>query len=238
MTFKNPFASHHTLRTVVIGVGGNGSKLATGLKSLALALKETKDQELEVHLIDPDVVEPQNLSRQNYYPADLGKPKAVVLAHRINLATGLHWRAFARKATAEDLRGTDLVITATDNRASRALVAENLFPHQLWLDLGNEATHGQVVLSGMGLPTSAELWPEIADPELDEPDAPSCSTLEALFRQDLFVNDTAAILGLNLLWRLLFHGEITYHGVVFDLARGEASPIPVPAGTSLAKPSL
>ena len=226
--FRNPFYYDQELSVLVVGVGGNGSKLATGLKSLALALEATKDQRLHVTLVDPDVVEESNLARQNYYPTDLGKPKAVVLAHRINLATGLQWKALPRELRPEDLRyGPDIVITATDNRKRRALVRDYLSPRQLWLDLGNEAQHGQVVLGGFGLPTSAELWPEVADTTLDGPDAPSCSVLEALFQQDLYVNDVAAIFALNLLWQLLFRNELTYHGVVFDLARGEVSPIPV-----------
>lgn len=230
--FRNPFQEDQEIFVLVVGVGGNGSKLATGLKSLALALEATKDQRLHVTLVDPDVVEEPNLARQNYYPTDLGKPKAVVLAHRINLATGLQWQALPRELRPWDLHyPVNVVITATDNRKSRALVRDNLRPRQLWLDLGNEAQHGQVVLGGFGLPTSAELWPEVADATLDEPDAPSCSVLEALFQQDLFVNDAAAVFGLNLLWQLLFRNEITYHGVVFDLARGETSPIPVPEAT-------
>lgn len=231
-TFENPFSRYETIGVALVGTGGNGSKLATGLKSLALALRETKDIELQVALIDPDTVEKPNLARQNFWPADLGHNKAVALATRINLGSGLSWEAIPRELESQDLIGTQIIITATDNRSSRALVAQNTNYSQLWLDLGNNARDGQVVLGGYGLPTSAELWPELVDPSKEEADAPSCSTLEALFKQDLYVNDFAAIWGLQILWDLLFRNEISYHGVVYDLERGEATPIPIPAGSA------
>ena len=104
-------------------------------------------------------------------------------------------------------------------------------------DLGNTRDTGQVVLGcpegrvnprrRARLRTAFELFPELVDAALPEDDAPSCSTLEALEKQDLFVNDTLVTATLALLWRLLRHGEVTYHGAFADLKTGSARPLPV-----------
>ena len=68
-----------------------------------------------------------------------------------------------------------------------------------WLDLGNNADSGQFVLGqpenqknkarDLRLPTAAELFPELINAKLDKKDRlPPCSALEALERQEPFVN--------------------------------------------------
>ena len=78
------------------------------------------------------------------------------------------------------------------------------------------------------LPTAPEKWPEIVDAALDEDDEPSCSSREALERQDLFVNDVLAAEAAGLLWRLLRGGRISFHGAFCNLQTGRSAPIRVP----------
>jgi hypothetical protein len=53
------------------------------------------------------------------------------------------------------------------------------------------------------LPTAAELFPEFVDPRLDKKDThPSWSAIEALERQEPFVNQTLAYQALAMLARL------------------------------------
>ena len=72
-----------------------------------------------------------------------------------------------------------------------------------WLDLGNNADSGQFVLGqpenqrnkvgNLRLPTAPELFPELINAKLDKKDRlPPCSALEALERQEPFVNQTFA----------------------------------------------
>ena len=73
-----------------------------------------------------------------------------------------------------------------------------------WLDLGNNADSGQFVLGqpenqrnkalDLRLPTVPELFPELINAKLDKKDRlPPCSALEALERQEPFVNQDARL---------------------------------------------
>ena len=230
------------LRVLVVGAGGNGSKLTVGLKNLHFALLALGHPGLQVTLADGDVVSESNLVRQSFYPSDVGLPKATVLVNRLNLSCGLGWEALPRHVTARDLRDAriDLLLGCVDTRGARRTLAEGVRQNGSIVyhaDLGNTRDTGQVVLGcPLGrvnprrrdrLRTAFELFPELVDAALPEDDAPSCSTLEALEKQDLFVNDTLVTATLALLWRLLRHGEVTYHGAFADLKTGSARPLPV-----------
>jgi hypothetical protein len=78
------------------------------------------------------------------------------------------------------------------------------------------------------LPTVAELFPEIVDPKLDKKDKlPPCSSVEALQRQEPFINQTVAYHALALLARLFRYGRISHHGGFINLSTGRVSPLPV-----------
>ena len=57
----------------------------------------------------------------------------------------------------------------------------------------------------------------IIQPELEEPNLPRCSAIEALDRQEPFVNPTLANHALALLARLFRYGTISYHGAFVAL---------------------
>ena len=105
-----------------------------------------------------------------------------------------------------------------------------------WLDLGNSADAGQFVLgqplngrnrrSVTRLRTVSELFPEIADENLDMNDGPSCSALAALERQEPFVNTVLAQHALALLARLFRYGRIEHHGAFVHVAGNRVQPIP------------
>jgi PRTRC genetic system ThiF family protein len=102
-----------------------------------------------------------------------------------------------------------------------------------WLDLGNNADSGQLILgeplnernrrATLRLRSAVELYPEIADPSLDDNGEASCSSVEALDRQEPFVNSTLAHHALTLLARLFRYGEISYHGGFINVATGAIS---------------
>ena len=76
------------------------------------------------------------------------------------------------------------------------------------------------------LPTVAELFPEIVDPKLDRNDKlPPCSAVEALDRQEPFINQALAYQALAMLARLFRYGRTSYHGGFISLATGRMSPI-------------
>ena len=230
------------LKVLVVGAGGNGSKLTVGLKNLHFALLALGHPGLQVTLADGDVVSGSNLVRQSFYPSDVGLPKATVLINRLNVSCGLAWGACPRHLAAGDLgfERIDLLLSCVDTRAARRELADGLARSGgivYHADLGNTARTGQVVLgcppgranprSRERLRTAFELFPELTDTGTPEDDAPSCSTLEALAKQDLFVNDVLVTATLALLWRLLRHGEVAHHGAFVDLTTGSVRPLPV-----------
>jgi molybdopterin/thiamine biosynthesis adenylyltransferase len=58
----------------LVGCGGTGSHIASGLVALQAALDE-RDIILDAVLMDPDIVEQKNVGRQLFAFADIGKPK-------------------------------------------------------------------------------------------------------------------------------------------------------------------
>ena len=232
--------THSPIDILIAGAGGNGSKIVVGLKSLDGALHALGHPGLQVALADGDTVSESNLVRGSFYPSDVGLNKAAVLINRINLSCGLEWQAYPRHLDAEAVRRSraDILVTCVDSRHARATVQRGLTADTgliYHLDLGNTQNTGQFVLGcplsrynprkSDRLRTAFELFPELTDTNLPEDDTPSCSTLEALAKQDLLINDTLVTAALALLWRLLRHGEVDCHGGFADLKSGSVRPL-------------
>lgn len=238
------------VRILVVGCGGTGSAIASGLPYLHQAIiARGHPYGLHVTLQDGEAISPANCVRQPFAQSEIGHNKAVILATRMNLFWGFRWQAIPRhlRATDDQARVTDIVIGCVDSAAARVLIAD--FCARLhsrvryWLDLGNGADEGQYLLGQPinpinpegtpgRLPTSPERWPSIVD-VTDRPNLPSCSAAEALTRQAPFVNQVLANHALSLLAQL-FAGGIEHHGAFVNLATGKASPIPVPEMIELA----
>jgi hypothetical protein len=71
------------------------------------------------------------------------------------------------------------------------------------------------------------LYPEIIDAEAGEDPLPSCSAIEALERQEPFINQTLAMSALSLLARLLRYGKIAHHGGFLNAATGKMTALAV-----------
>ncbi len=244
--------SSHRTGVLLAGVGGTGSAVLLGLARMDAALRGLGLRGLHVTAMDPDDVEEPNLGRQPFSPQDVGRNKAEVLVSRINRYFGLDWQAVPRfwptgviGDTDQDwwLRRLDMVIGCVDSGPARKTILGGLEWRKAsplyWLDFGNGADHGQVVLGLSGrapqpesshetiefLPTVLELFPEAGAPGGD--DGPSCTMAAALGAQDLYINGLMAHLGLHLLWRLLRVGVIEIHGAVASLDGLSVSPIRV-----------
>ena len=124
----------------------------------------------------------------------------------------------------------DIVIGCVDTRKARAAIAncaEGWSEVDYWLDLGNNADSGQFVLGEplnrrnrrhkLRLRTVSELFPEVIQGDIEDA-LPSCSAVEALERQEPFVNPTLANHALALLARLFRSGTINYHGAFVSLS--------------------
>ena len=178
--------------------------------------------------------------------SDIGQNKAAVLINRINLFWGTSWSAIpnhfhARSFDRNQDRCPDLVFGCVDTRSARKAI-EDSFPRALsrtcyWLDLGNSASSGQFVLGqplnvrnrrkADRLRTVSELFPEIVDADAGEDPLPSCSAVEALDRQEPFINQTLAASALAMLAQLFRYGKLTHHGAFFNAKTGKMSALPV-----------
>lgn len=89
----NPY---HPVTVSVIGAGGTGSQVVTGLARMSVALQALGHLGLHVTVFDPDTVTEANIGRQLFSETELGLNKAVALVTRINRFFGYAWEAKGR----------------------------------------------------------------------------------------------------------------------------------------------
>lgn len=229
----------------LVGCGGTGSHVASGLASIGQALTD-KAMPWDMTFIDGDIVEAKNCGRQLFSPADIGRNKADVLATRLNAAFGLAIGAGMRFIDDRDTflhpeqGALNIVLDCVDNQAARILIDKQVTEASgrlWWLSSGNEKHSGQVLLGnasdrkrirpGLGfvdcLPSPALQYPDlVAVPKLKVKKArkaPSCADLAATGEQGLMVNRRAAAEVLTMLDMFLL-GELRYFGLAYDLQEG------------------
>ena len=242
----HPELLERQVRVLVVGCGGTGSAVVAGLPYLHQALlARGHPGGLHVTVMDGETISATNCIRQPFTRSEAGLSKAVVLVNRLNMFWGLKWEAvpahlkagtfISRNCSGDDLRA-HIVIGCVDTRAARATIRDavsNWSTVSYWLDLGNNADSGQFILgeplnernrrARLRLRSVAELFPEACDQTLENDGEPSCSAIEALERQEPFVNSTLAQHSLASLARLFRYGEISYHGGFINLASGATS---------------
>ncbi|MGF6643151.1 PRTRC system ThiF family protein [Paraburkholderia sp. GAS82] len=222
----------------LVGCGGNGSQMLTGLARLNHALTALGHPGLRVTAFDGDTVSEANIGRQMFSPADVGQYKSVVLIHRLNAFFGLDWIARPTFATAQEMVhvGPSIAIMCVDSAAARAKLNAALRNTSAYLmDLGNRASDGQVVFgtarpregTGSRLRWPYEVLPELIDTAAPEDDTPSCGLAEALERQELFINQAIVTPALGILWEFFRHGRLSWCGAFVNLKTGHVRPLPV-----------
>jgi PRTRC genetic system ThiF family protein len=251
MRIEHPLPSgllgRRPVRLLVVGAGGTGSAIVMGLPYLHQAMRAWGyPYGLEVTLMDGDTVSETNCVRQPFSWSDVGQNKATVLINRINLFWGTKWNALSSSFDETTLRANhdrnpDFLIGCVDTRAARGVIDRSLARKSnyvaYWLDLGNNAASGQFVLGqplnarnrrkAERLRTVSELYPEIADAVAGEDPLPSCSAVEALQRQEPFINQTLAASALAMMARLFRYGRLCHHGGFFNAGTGQMTSLPV-----------
>lgn len=232
------------INIVLVGCGGTGSEMLDELFRIHTLLIALDGFGLDVHVFDPDKVSAANIGRQRFLQCDIGHMKSEVLVTRLNSYGGTQWR-YSTEPYASSLTGIDydVIITCVDNAELRADIGasenceEKYSSHwsrreSLWLDCGNDSHSGNVILghiepgeSSIRLPNVFDLYPILA--AMEESNEPSCSTAEALTRQDYGINRSIAREGANLLWQLLRHGELNHHGSYINIREGSVTPLKI-----------
>lgn len=223
----------------LIGCGGNGSQMLTGLARLNHALTALGHPGLHVTAFDSDTVSEANIGRQMFSPADVGQFKSVVLVHRLNAFFGLDWHARPIHAGPSELVnvGVGIAIVCVDSAAARAKMAPVLARTSTYvMDLGNRASDGQVIFGhsksasqkgNVPLRWPYDVLPELIDTTIPEDDTPSCGLAEALERQELFINQAIVTPALAILWEFFRHGKLSWCGAFVNLKTGHVRPLPV-----------
>lgn len=179
------------LHLVLVGCGGTGSWLLPHLVRLAVLLQEAR-RPVRISVIDPDLVEPKNLIRQNFADAEVGRNKAITLAYRFSGAWGIPIRAIPEPLQATHIPADSQILTiicgGVDNAAARLVIAtlvesrnegkgKDQEPTLWWLDSGNALDSGQVALGCLTDPascrhavTAAGLCRALPAPSLQYPD--------------------------------------------------------------------
>lgn len=221
---------------LVVGCGGTGSEIIDAICRLDHVLTKTGHEGLRVTLQDGDKVSASNVGRQRFLECDIGANKASTLAKRYGFLLGTPLRpieTFLSKANLQEFAKFDLVITAVDRATVRVRIADawkSKTAGPLWLDCGNGAHTGQVVMGHLAgrqrdrLPHVLDLFPKIRGMRDDA--EPSCSVADAVRLQNLGVNrfmaDTAIF---TILAPLFMRGQIEHHGATIDMAKPVVSPL-------------
>ena len=245
----------HPVTVNLIGAGGTGSQVLTGLARLDVTLRALGHPGLFVTLYDPDIVTEANIGRQLFGYSDMGLNKAQCLVTRINNFFGNDWKAvldifpaMMKNACRDNM--ANITITCTDNIKSRLDLWNILKVVQIpdyrdyatplyWMDFGNTQTSGQVVLGTVPKKIkqpASQLYETVGSLKVitrlvkyarvkEEDSGPSCSLAEALEKQDLFINSTLAQLGCNILWKMFRNGMIEHHGLFLNLGTMKVNPI-------------
>ncbi len=232
------------ISVVVVGCGGTGSAILSGLPYLHHALLAAGHPSgLQVYAMDGDRISDTNCVRQPFTSSEIGLYKVRVLMQRLNVFWGLDWAAVPTHVRCgRDLPDCDFLISCVDTRAARAtlgrIVRLKTRRFHYWLDTGNNASSGQYVLgeplrpnrrgASTRLPCVDELFPQIVNAKLDARDSlPACSAAGSLVRQEPYINGMLAQHALALLARLFRYGEISYHGGFLCQETGRVNPLPV-----------
>ncbi|GAA4649818.1 PRTRC system ThiF family protein [Kistimonas scapharcae] len=237
-TFTTPVSwLSGSLRIALIGVGGTGSEILDELVQMHYLLCKLGGEGFSVTAFDPDIVSPANVGRQRFLPNDVGYNKAEILITKYRSFLGVDWKARPVAFKAEHADHFDLIITAVDKAQCRADIGKHWQKKNsstLWLDCGNSRNDGNVILGHLGtppqtdslrLPNVFDLYPVLA--EMEDNDTDSCSHADAIAKQDYGVNKKASREAMSILWNLMRHGSIDYHGAFFDLCTGTTTPLKI-----------
>lgn len=205
----------HTI-IMLVGAGGTGSALAIDLARLLYHIRE-QGQSIHMQIIDPDVVEPKNVGRQQFSPFDVGQKKAVSMAERLNLWLGLDVMAVPEPFDANtpvmmpEYRNRSvryILVGAVDNHQARAAMRDYIKSRQnsgdwWWVDAGNGEYTGQVLVGNItagkvglnsafglvdGLPAPSVQMPELLQEEETAVTEPQLDCALAAIRDEQSLN--------------------------------------------------
>jgi len=165
-------AEYNQLRFIVVGAGGTGSFVVPALARLIYELKQQQNKSAEMLIVDPDIVEANNIPRSNFCFAEVGRYKAQTLAERVATAWGIETSFSCEifdpdkhlKSSNSDYRTLTFIVGCVDNHLARRDIHRALDEFRgygdvsrlWWIDGGNGKTSGQVLLGSTTKPLNPE----------------------------------------------------------------------------------
>lgn len=230
---------NHSISIAVIGCGGTGSHLLMGLAAMSNAAKAIGHPGFYVRAFDDDIVESHNVGRQFFSNPDVGLHKSTVLITRINRMFGIKWESVTTRYNSA--APANIVFTCVDSIKSRKQISlyleackridrtQGYEKMYLWFDCGNDKETGQIVIGSLHdanfkMLNFFERYPGIKSK--GDPTA-SCSMMEALNKQELFINKTIALYAGDLFWKMLRTGKIYSSGMYINHKSYQTSEIPI-----------
>lgn len=204
----------HDIDIHVIGAGGNGSHFLKNLASMIYFKRMTNfSGTIRVRVFDPDVIEEHNVGRQAFNPIGVSENKAVNIVNRINRTYGLNFKAkpvlFDLNKCQTQTARAQIFVLAVDTVSFRSKFYFRVSDTQPdVIDMGNGDNFGQIM----------HLW----SPDLyrhkhfknylaqirnmpDHDNRPSCSHIESVNTQGLFVNSLMGNLAANMIFNLIHY---------------------------------
>lgn len=191
----------------IIGAGGIGGWIVDIINE-RFSLKQKK--EITIHLYDGDVVESNNLLRQNFIITDVGMPKVEALELAYPFLNIVPHKQYIKEIPFidivnpdDDRRSNDVVVCAIDKARERvAFSIQCITNHTVYIDVGNNVDDGQMVVEGVAdNPGLCSIYPDIIDKSYKE-DFMSCAMIAESSPQILQVNLLGAELVVETLLRL------------------------------------
>lgn len=225
----------HFKNVYLIGLGGVGSNLARPLFHYLASLPSPPS----LTLVDGDVVEPSNLSRQMYGTSDVSVPKARAIfnqlaAIKVNPDFNLyHLPKYLTTSLAQKgIPDGSLVISAVDNHKTNKLIQEHCatLSNVVYLCATSHLTHGSILTYAKRageelLPAITLFHPEIAEPEDRHPDEPSCMATASEGSPQLIGTNALAAITLLSLTCAVIEGRPIAAETAFNLTNFRMAPV-------------
>lgn len=230
-----------TVNLVLVGCGGTGSWLAPAVTRVGRLLRDSRGLDVRINFIDPDLVEEKNVYRQNFSHAEIGESKAYALAFRYGLSWGMPIVANPRILSEVKLPGgygqTTVYLGCVDRASARQEIHDRMPDGAWWIDCGNEADNGQVLIGCKGeIPKEPFKLPGYCSwlplPTLQHPEllqgreqngsdlGLSCAELALRDSQGMAINQRMAAEAADYLVRLLITRNLQKMATYIDLASG------------------
>jgi ThiF family len=220
---------------VIIGCGGNGSRLLAKLCNYIVS----QNIYPAVYLVDEDVVEEKNISRQMFHIRDIGKPKAKVLAERYGMLSNRSRNFDYYNSYVNDIFSVHLLLNeklniyrqtliflCVDNNPTRKLFWEylkgdpnnneaNNSKNWTLIDMGNSKTFGQCVttMNHNKILYGSDpriLYPNMIDMSIGNMPrvGGSCDSNHVSEPQTLAANERTSQFGYDVFFHLMEYGEL------------------------------